>query len=181
MNARRTRRWTGPRSSDGVGGRCQPGVRLPMQLISSVNRPPFPLSHALRQRPNHPPWAGPSFLRRDKSSLPIASVYCHSEPPATREPTLQRNPVCQCAKKPLRVKVAASDGLPTQPIDLLNLALSVLNPADSRPADRIRRYAAELAALAPDVIVATGSATLGPVAAGKPFRAPITVPKTKAC
>jgi ABC-type uncharacterized transport system substrate-binding protein len=30
-------------------------------------------------------------------------------------------------------------------------------------ADRIRRYAAELAALAPDVIVATGSATVGPL------------------
>src|SRR5262249_24774417 len=35
-------------------------------------------------------------------------------------------------------------------------------------ADRIRRYAVELVALAPDVIVATGSAT---VAAGNPFRA----------
>jgi ABC-type uncharacterized transport system substrate-binding protein len=30
-------------------------------------------------------------------------------------------------------------------------------------ADRTRRYAAELAALAPDVIVATGSATVGPL------------------
>src|SRR5262249_33433846 len=98
-----------PRSSDGVGGRCQPGVRLPMQLISSVSKPSLPLSHALRPRRNHPPWAGPSFLRRDKSSLPIASVYCHSEPPATREPTLQRNPVCQCAKKPLRVGAVRSE------------------------------------------------------------------------
>ena len=38
-------------------------------------------------------------------------------------------------------------------------------------ADRIRRYTAELAALAPDVIVATGSATVGPPAAGNPFGA----------
>jgi hypothetical protein len=60
-------------------------------------------------------------------------------------------------------------------------AQSVLNRADSRPADRIRRYAAELAALAPDAIVATGSATVGPFAAGKPFRVAITVPKTKTC
>src|SRR5215831_9660537 len=49
--------------------------------------PPPPLSFALRPRRNRPPWAGPFFLRRDKTSLPIASVYCHSEPPATGEPT----------------------------------------------------------------------------------------------
>ena len=38
-------------------------------------------------------------------------------------------------------------------------------------ADRIRRYAAELVALAPDVILATGAATRGAVAAGDPHRA----------
>ena len=38
-------------------------------------------------------------------------------------------------------------------------------------ADRIRRHAAELAALAPDVIVASGSRSRGGVAAGDPHRA----------
>src|SRR5262252_3268683 len=52
-----------------------------------ADQPPPPLSFALRPRRNRPPWAGPSFLRRDKSSLPIASVHCLSEPPATGEPT----------------------------------------------------------------------------------------------
>src|SRR5262249_55824625 len=48
--------------------------------------PPLPLSHALRPRCNRQPWAGPFFLRRDKSSLPIASVCCHSAPPAHLPP-----------------------------------------------------------------------------------------------
>jgi hypothetical protein len=42
----------------------------------------LPFAPAIEIEPdiaNRPPWAGPSFLRRDKSSLPIASVYCHSE------------------------------------------------------------------------------------------------------
>ena len=38
-------------------------------------------------------------------------------------------------------------------------------------AERIRRYAAELVALAPDVILATGTATVAAVAAGDPHRA----------
>ena len=38
-------------------------------------------------------------------------------------------------------------------------------------ADDIRKYAAELVALAPDVILATGSAILGTAAAGDPHRA----------
>ena len=38
-------------------------------------------------------------------------------------------------------------------------------------ADRIRKYAAELVALAPDVILATGSLDRGAVAAGDPHRA----------
>src|SRR5262249_58195382 len=33
-----------------------------------------------------PAFGWPFFLRRDKSSLPIASVYGHSESPATGEP-----------------------------------------------------------------------------------------------
>src|SRR5262249_28805474 len=53
--------------------------------LFGASSPPLPLSPALRQRRNRPPWAGPFFLRRDKSSLPITSVYCHSEPPATGE------------------------------------------------------------------------------------------------
>jgi hypothetical protein len=57
-----------------------------------ADQPPPPLSFARRPRHNRPPWAGPFFLRRDKSSLPIASVYCHSEPPAR----LRRRLWCWC-------------------------------------------------------------------------------------
>ena len=61
-------------------------------LALAADQPPPPLSFARRPRHNRPPWSGPFFLRRDKSSLPIASVYCHSEPPAR----LRRRLWCWC-------------------------------------------------------------------------------------